>query len=405
MNPGKKVRIAIVHDYLMQAGGAERVVEAMHQIWPDAPIYTSVYDAATLPAFQTMDVRTSVLQRWVGKPHFHKLALPFYPVAFEQFDLSGYDVVLSSTTGFAKGVITGPETCHICYCHTPARFAWRSHEYLAQGNYGRTTRRALALVLHGLRAWDYASAQRVDYFVANSANTARRIRKFYSRDSEVIQAPVDCKRFCPSGSAPENYFVIISRLVGYKRIGLAVEAFNRLKLPLWIVGSGPELSHLRSLAGPTIQFLGQRSDAEVAHLLAGCRALIFPGEEDFGITPLEAMASGRPVVAYAGGGALETVIDGQTGVFFHSPTPEALMGAVSCLTNGSFETSVLQSRAAQFDVPEFQRRLEQLVETRRRAHFHDYKGMGSVLPAVSVMERRESEPCTEPQTSDYEQGA
>ena len=388
----------------MQAGGAERVVEAMSGIWPKAPIYTSVYDAATLPAFKAMDVRTSALQRWVGKPHFHKLALPFYPVAFEQFDMSGYDVVLSSTTGFAKGVITGPETCHICYCHTPARFAWRSHEYLAQGNYGRTTRRALALILHGLRAWDYASAQRVDYFVANSINTARRIRKFYSRESEVIQAPVECRRFSPSGMAPENYFLIISRLVGYKRVDLAVEAFNRLKLPLRIVGSGPEMNRLRSLAGPTVQFLGQRSDAEVGHLLAHCQALIFPGEEDFGITPLEAMASGRPVVAYAGGGALETVIEGQTGVFFHSPTPEALMGAVSCLSGGSFEPSVLQARAAQFDVPEFQRRLEQLVETRWRAYRQDYQGMGSVLPATAVMERSvpEAETCSGKLTCDRE---
>lgn len=371
----------------MQAGGAERVVEAMHQIWPDAPVYTSVYDAeATLPSFKKMDIRTSVLQRWVGKPHFHKLALPFYPVAFEQFDMSGYDVVLSSTTGFAKGVITGPETCHICYCHTPARFAWRSHEYIAQGSYGRATRRALALVLHGLRAWDYASAQRVDCFVANSINTARRIRKFYSRESEVIQAPVECRRFHPSREAPENYFVVISRLVGYKRIDLAVEAFNRLKLPLWIVGSGPELSRLRALAGPTVKFLGQLPDAEVGRVLANCRALIFPGEEDFGITPLEAMASGRPVVAYAGGGALETVVDGETGVFFHSPTSEALMGAVSCLINGSFETAVLQSRAAQFDLAEFQRRLESYVQAQFRIHRRDYQRFGSVLPLTAVSE-------------------
>lgn len=373
----------------MQAGGAERVVEAMHQVWPEAPIYTSVYDAeATLPSFKTMDIRTSFLQRWVGKPQFHKLALPFYPVAFEQFDLSDYEVVLSSTTGFAKGVITGPETCHICYCHTPARFAWRSHEYIAQGNYGRTTRRALALILHGLRAWDYASAQRVDYFIANSRNTARRIRKFYSRDSDVIQAPVDCSRFHPSGQAPENYFLVLSRLVGYKRIDLAIEAFNTLNLPLWIVGSGPDLARLRSLAGPTIKFLGQLPDAAVAGLLANCRALIFPGEEDFGITPLEAMASGRPVVAYASGGALETVVESQTGVFFHSPTPGALMEAAACLTQRDFDSSVLQARAAQFDVAEFQQRLEKLVQAQFMAHRRDYRGIGAVMPSVSVNDLR-----------------
>ena len=205
---------------------------------------------------------------------------------------------------------------------------------------------------------------------------------------------MDCRRFCPSGQPPEPYFLIISRLVGYKRIDLAVAAFNALKLPLRIVGSGPELARRRSLAGPTIQFQGQLPDGEVGRLLAGCRALIFPGEEDFGITPLEAMASGRPVVAYAGGGALETVIEGLTGVFFRSPTPESLMEAVSGLTRSGFDPSVLQSRAAQFDLPEFQQRLEKFVQTKYLAHRLEYQGIGSVMPAMAAVEEgiRMSEP-------------
>lgn len=322
------MRVAIVHDYLAQAGGAERVVEAMHRIWPEAPIYTSVYDPeATLSSFRGMDVRTSFLQRWARHSRIHKLALPFYPAAFESFDLSGYDLVVSSTSGFAKGVITGPETCHICYCHTPARFAWRYHEYVAQGGYGRATRRVLPLLVHCLRAWDYASAQRVDYFVTNSYNTARRVHKFYGRAAGVVHAPVEAGRFRVEDTPPRGYFLTVSRLVGYKRVDLAVEACSRLRLPLKVVGVGPDAARLRALAGPSVEFLGRLEDAQVAKLLAHCRALLFPGEEDFGITPLEAMASGRPVIAYRAGGALETVVEGKTGVFStrtrrsRSPTP------------------------------------------------------------------------------------
>ena len=364
------MRVAIVHDYLAQAGGAERVVEAMHDIWPDAPIYTSIYDPeATLPSFKTMDIRTSFLQKWARREKIHKFALPFYPAAFEQFDMSGYDVVLSSTTGFAKGVITGPETCHICYCHTPARFAWRYHEYIARGGYGKTTRRILPWLVHRLRSWDYNSAQRVDSFVANSFNTARRIHKYYGREADVVYAPVDTRRFLPlSNGEHGDYLLVVARLVGYKRVDLAVEACQRLGLPLRVVGTGPDSRKLRVLAGPNTEFLGHCSDTQVAELLANCRAFLFPGEEDFGIAPLEAMASGRPVIAFRAGGALETVVEGETGLFFDQQTPESLMDAVHRLDSLLVYPARLRAHAERFDICAFQSRLKSLVETRLEQH-------------------------------------
>ena len=367
------MRVAIVHDYLAQAGGAERVVEAMHGIWPDAPIYTSVYDPkATLPCFKEMDVRTSFLQRWARRSQVHKLALPFYPAAFEQFDLGGYDVVVSNTTSFAKGVITGPETCHVCYCHTPTRFAWRYHEYMARCDHGRVVRRLLPLLVHRLRAWDYASAQRVDHFVTSSFNGARRVQKYYGRSADVVYAPVETDRFRVEPEPAADYFLVVSRLIGYKRVDLAVEAMTRLGLPLKVVGSGPDLARLRALAGPSVEFLGRLPDGQVADLLAHCRAFLFPGEEDFGIAPLEAMASGRPVIAFAAGGALETVVAGETGLFFSQPTPESLMAAVRELDRMSVRPQRIRAHAERFDVRAFQRRLRALVEAKLAEHRDAY---------------------------------
>lgn len=372
------MRIAIVHDYLAQAGGAERVVAAMHDVFPEAPIYTSVYDPeATLPIFKTLDVRTSFLQKWARSSRLHKFALPLYPAAFEQFDLSGYDVVLSSTTGFAKGVITNPETCHICYCHTPARFAWRAHEYIAQGNYGRLTRGVLPWMTHHLRSWDFQSAQRVDYFIANSYNTSRRIQKHYRRPSEVLHPPVETARFRLAESPSANYYLVVARLVGYKRVDIAVEAMTQLGLPLKVVGIGPDEARLRTLAGPNVEFLGRVSDDAVSELLANCRAFLFPGEEDFGITPLEAMACGRPVIALRAGGALETVVENFTGVFFNEPTVEAFIGAVERLeTFLPVNPWRVRKHAELFDVQQFRTRLRMIVETRLSEHKLAYAAVG-----------------------------
>ena len=261
---GPAPETALVHDYLAQSGGAERVVAALHSLFPSAPLYTSVYDPkATLPCFSEMDIRTSFLQRsLLSSRRFHKLALGLYSLAFEQFDLTRYALVISSSSSFAKGVITNPETCHICYCHTPARFAWRQHDYLLQSRLTRLLAPWMGGMISGLRQRDFDSAQRVDYFVANSDNIARRIRKHYRREVDaVIYPPVETQRFTPA-PADEigEHYLVVSRLVGYKRIDLAIEACNRLQVPLRVVGTGPEARSLRRLAGPTIQFLGRLSD-------------------------------------------------------------------------------------------------------------------------------------------------
>ena len=369
------MRIAIVHDYLAQAGGAERVVEAIHDLYPDAPIYTSIYDAAhTLPSFKTMDVRTSFLQRFAfaRSAKFHKLALPLFPAAFEHFDMSNYDVVISNTTGFAKGVITGPETCHICYCHTPARFAWRYHEYVSQGGFGKTAKHILPFLIHRLRAWDYASAQRVDFFLSNSYNIARRVQKFYGKHSEVLHPPVTVNRFSILPKPSADYYLVVSRLVGYKRVDLAVEACTKLGVPLKVVGTGPDMARLKQMAGPTVELLGRLKDGDVATLFANCRAFLFPGEEDFGITPLEAMACGRPVVAYGAGGALETVVDGVTGVHFRQPTADSLAEAIQRLDRLELDPVAIRVHAEHFDVAEFQKALKEIVERCYALHKRTY---------------------------------
>ena len=361
------MKTALVHDDLIQKGGAERVVASLHGLFPDAPLYTSVYDQrTTLAGFAGLDIRTSFLQQWLGgSGRLHKMALPYFPLAFEQFDFSGYDLVLSSCSRFAKGVITPPSTCHICYCHTPSRFAWRTNEYMDQSRSGRLLGPMMRGTLNRLRTLDIMSAQRVDYFIANSENTARRIRKYYRRDvAAVVPPPVQTARFSPvSADQVGDHFLIVSRLVGYKRVDLAIEACNQIGARLRIIGTGPELASLRKKAGPTIEFLGGLPDTEVAAQYARCRALIFPGEEDFGLTPVEAMASGRPVVAFRAGGALETVIPGRTGLFFDEQTVAALAATLRQVAGFSFVPAALQAHAAGFDESVFHQQMRRVIDT------------------------------------------
>ena len=372
----QRTKTAIVHDYLTQSGGAERVASALHALFPSAPLYTSVYDAqATLPYFRGVDIRTSFLQRWpFSSNSVHKLALPFYPAAFEEFDFQDYDLVLSSSSSFAKGVITPPATCHVCYCHTPSRFAWRQQEYLSQSRRGRALYPLLRGMLSRLRSWDVESSQRPDYFIANSINVARRIRKYYRREvAAVIPPPVDTAKYTPvSPDQIGSHFLVVSRLVGYKRIDLAIDACNQIGAPLKIIGGGSDLGGLQRRAGPTIQFLGRLSDQEVAGEYARCRALIFPGEEDFGLTPVECMASGRPVVAFARGGALETVVDGHTGVLFRDQTPESLASALEQVSEISFSSAALRAHAARFDLAIFNSRMRSFLEAALDQHAELY---------------------------------
>ncbi len=360
------MKVALVHDYLNQMGGAERVVLAFHQLFPEAPLYTSIYDPQRVDAaFQQMDIRTSFMQKLPLVTKHHQPYLPFYPFAMESLDLRGYDLVLSSSSAFGKGVITGPETLHICYCHTPMRWCWNYREYVEREHLGKLARSVLPFLITGLRIWDQTSAMRVDHFIANSPVVAERIQKYYRRDAVVIPSPVEVSRFpFDPDTRVEDYFLVVSRLIPYKRIDLAIEACNRLQLPLAIIGGGRDLERLKHLAGPTIRFLGRLSDEEVAYYHAHCRALLFPGEEDFGITPLEAQASGRPVIAYGAGGVLASVVDGVTGAFFLEQTVESLASVLSSFDERSYDPKTIRNHALEFDLPRFHRRILQFIEAK-----------------------------------------
>jgi glycosyltransferase involved in cell wall biosynthesis len=360
------LRVAIVCSWLNQYGGAERVLEVVHAMYPEAPVFTSIFHPEALPAaYRDWDVRPSGLDRLPLIHRHHQWFLPLYPYAFEQFDFSDYDVVLNVTSAFAHGIITHPKTLHICYCLNPARFLWDYHTYVARERLGRFVRWILPLFLSRLRQWDRLAADRVDHFVAISKVVRQRIRKYYHRDANVIYPPVDVERFQLS-EEHGDYFLIISRLVPYKRIDMAVEAFGQLGLPLWIIGDGRDRRALEAMSAPNVRFLGRVSDEGIERYLRECRAFIFPGEEDFGIAPLEAQAAGRPVIAYAGGGALETVAEGTTGLFFREQTPEALAEAIARFDDDHFDPRAIRKHATRFGREAFQRRFSEFVVARYR---------------------------------------
>lgn len=364
------MKVALVHDYLNQMGGAERVVLALHELFPDAPLYTSIYDPQRVdPAFQKMDIRTSFLQKFPFIMKHHQPYLPFYPFAMEDLDLRGYDLVLSSSSAFGKGVIVRPETLHICYCHTPMRWCWSYKEYVEREQMGKMARRMLPFLVTWLRIWDQTSAMRVDHFIANSPVVAERIQKYYRRDSVVIPPPVEASRFLFDPAAqPGDYFLVLSRFAPYKRLDLAIQACNQLHLPLIVIGGGRDEKQLKAMAGPTIRFLGKLSDTDVLQYIAHCRAFLFPGEEDFGITPLEVQASGRPVIAYGAGGALASVIDGTTGTFFAEQSVESLVSVLATFDERRYNPQTIRNHALDFDKPRFQRRILQFVEAKMSAN-------------------------------------
>ncbi|MBI2841767.1 MAG: glycosyltransferase [Armatimonadetes bacterium] len=372
------MKVAIVHDYLNQMGGAEKVVEVFHDMFPSSPIFTSVYiPEAVSERFREADIRTSFVQ---NLPLVRKLArhyLASYPYAFELFDFSGYDVVLSSSSAFAKGIITGPDTCHICYCHTPMRFAWDYHAYIERERFSAPVRFVLPYVVHRVRRWDEITANRVDHYIANSHEVERRIRKYYRRNARVISPPAETHRFRVT-EQDDGYFVIISRLLAYKRLDIAIEAANMLHVPLKIVGTGRDEKRLKSLAGPTVEFVGRLVDGELVDCLQRSRALIFPGREDFGIVPVEAMACGKPVIAYGRGGALDTVIDGVTGVLFDDQTPDSLAEAIRLFRPDDFDPYTIRRHAEAFDVSVFHRKMMDFIEEMHDQHRTSY---GAIEPA------------------------
>lgn len=357
------MRIAILHDYLNQMGGAEYVLLTLHDLFPEAPIYTSFYRPEAMPAaFRDCDIRTTFLQKFgplTRYPHHQKL-LPLYPAAFEQLDLREFDIVLSNCSAWCKGVKTRDDAWHICYCLSPMRFAWNTQEYLAGERIGWLSRRVLPPVLSRIRAWDVANSTRVDEFVAISRAIAARIQNTYQRDSAIIYPPVETDQFAPSCEI-DDYFLVVSRLVPYKRVDLVIQAFNRLGLPLRIIGDGRDRARLESMADSNVQFLGYVNDDERRRHFARCQALVFPGEEDFGLVPVETQASGRPVIAYAAGGALDTVLAGETGIFFSEQTVDALCAAVAQLKNSELSSERITAHAAKFDTRVFKEHIAALV--------------------------------------------
>lgn len=360
------MRVAIVHDYLNQTGGAERVVESFHRLWPDAPIFTTIADRDAMPAsLRDADIRVSWMQRLPAWRRHFRAYLPLYPYAIESFDLRGYDVVVSSSSAWAKAVRTPTGTVHVCYCHTPMRWVWDYEQYVAREGFWPLTRLALAPVIAALRSWDVRTATRPTHIVVNSRVVQDRVQRYWGRASELLPPPVDTTRFSV-GSGAGRPHLVVSRLAHYKRIDLAVAAFTQMGLPLEIIGDGPARKSLETRAGPTISFRGRVDDAGVTRAMQECRALIFPGEEDFGITPLEANASGRPVIAYRAGGATETVRDGVTGVLFAEQSPASLSDAVRRATDISWDASVIRRHAEAFSVGAFEARFLAIVEREAR---------------------------------------
>jgi|CXWL01.1.fsa_nt_gi glycosyltransferase involved in cell wall biosynthesis len=360
------MRVAIVHDFLFKLGGAERVLKEIADLYPKAPIYTLIYDEEKCgEVFPKERVVASKLKRF---PKFlqkrPQYLLNSMPEAIEAFDFTDFDLVISSSGAFSHGIITGPKTKHLCYCHSPMRYAWDyTHEYLEEKKFSWWKEWLVRRSLHELRQWDRTAADRPDHYLANSKHVAKRLKKYFQVVAEVLYPPVDVDRFYPYEAA-EDFFLIVSALTSFKKIDLAISAFNKMGKQLIIIGDGNERPALEALAGPNIRFLGRQSDEEVKSYLQSMRALIFPGEEDFGITPVEAMACGKPVIAYGKGGVTESVIDGISGILFSQPTVASLEHAVAEYYRlaGTFNADIIRLRAEEYSRKKFRSGLKKAVE-------------------------------------------
>lgn len=389
------MKIALAHDWLNQMGGAENVLEQLVDMFPGAPVFTTIYAPGLMPAaYRRWDIRPTWLNRAPAIHRHHQPYLPLYPPAVAGMDFSGYDVILSNKSGFIHGLRHTPEQLHICYCLAPTRYVWDYQGYAAREGFGRWLGLALRPAIKRLQRWDFEAAQPpaplsppllggegkdkylsplsgggrggVNHFIAISTDIQARIKKFYQRDSVIIYPPVDTARFRPVERPAGDYYFIVARLIPYKRIDLAVQAMNRLGRRLIVVGDGRDRAALAAMAGPTVEFKGRRPWAEVVELMAHCRAFLFPGFEDFGIAPVEAQAAGRPVIAYAGGGALDTVKENQTGLFFREQSVEALIESIEQFEKYSFDPAAARTNAERFSIPRFRQELGDFVAQKWR---------------------------------------
>jgi glycosyltransferase involved in cell wall biosynthesis len=358
------MKVALVHDYLSQDGGAERVLTAFREVWPDAPIFVLFHDRDKMPEYNDSDVHQSFIRKLPFGKTRYRWYLPLMPLATERHNVHDYDIILSSTSAFAKGILSRPDAMHVSYCHTPTRYLWTdTHKYIADLKYNIIIKAMLPRLIHKLRLWDKMSADRVDHFIANSQTVQKRIHKYYRKGSDVVYPPVNVDDFFISEQVG-TYFVTGGRLVPYKRFDLVIHVFNRLGWRLKIFGDGPELAKLKKMAKSNIEFVGRISDSEKARVLSKAKAFIHPQVEDFGITPVESMASGRPVIAFGQGGATETVIPGKTGILFYEQTWEALLDALLSFDSDMWNPTEIRDWSKKFDVRQFKKSIKQYVNDR-----------------------------------------
>jgi glycosyltransferase involved in cell wall biosynthesis len=387
-------RVALVHDFLLDVRGAERVFLELCAMWPEADIFTAVYDEdGTEGRFADRNVHSSFLQRLRPSARTFRALLPLYPAAIESFDLSDYDLVVSSSSAWAHAVLCGEHSVHVSYCHNPFRYAWNDRDQTLARRRNPITRAFLRGAFRRWRQWDWIAAQRTDRYVANSMITQARIRAYFGRESAVVHPPVDTGRFRP-GPVGDHY-VIVSELMAHKQIDVAIAAFNRLRLPLVIIGDGPHARRLQRLAGPTITFTGRLTDAEVVHMVQSARALIVTSVEEFGIAAVESQAAGRPVIARAAGGVLETVVDGVTGCFW-SGDDEALAEAVLEFDEEAVDPAVLVAHAERFGIASFRRGLRHEIEAARSGQAQPARGLRQPLASTRLVRRAVRDPHRDP---------
>ncbi len=367
------LRVALVHDWLTGMRGGEKCLEVLCELYPDAEIFTLLHHKGTVsPTIERLTIHTSFIQALPFSKKRYRNYLPLFPSAIDKFDLTPYDLIISTSHCVAKGAIPRKDALHVCYCHTPMRYVWEMYnEYFGKDRAGSFTRIIMPAIARYLRSWDVRTSSRVHHFIANSENVRKRIQRHYHRDAEVIYPPVDVSQFQLS-DRDDGYFLIVSAFAPYKRIDLAIEAFNKLRERLVIVGGGPEERRLRTLAKSNIEFVGWAATEQLIEYYRGCRALVFPGEEDFGIVPLEAMASGKPVVAYGKGGVLETVVErgeNPTGLFFHEQTSKSLLEAIQKFRTMTFDSHEIRNHAARFDRSIYKSKMKSFLDKKISEHF------------------------------------